>query len=139
MAIQLILIVSFQLEKKPRGYSGADGSGAGEPSTSDGDLARRLSRRQEKAPERGEDPSVPSSPAPAPASTLHEPEAAPASPTLVNGNVHPETAAADAPSHAPVSDTDHATSSAAPDTNTTPEPSKDGNTGLMSKFKEMLK
>ncbi|KAF8604568.1 hypothetical protein BDV93DRAFT_522276 [Ceratobasidium sp. AG-I] len=43
----------YPLEKKGRGYSGADGMGAGEPSTSD-DLARRMSRRQEKAPERGD-------------------------------------------------------------------------------------
>ncbi|QRV89679.1 cytoplasm protein [Ceratobasidium sp. AG-Ba] len=154
----------YALEKKSKGYSGADGTGAGEPSTSD-DLARRMSRRQEKAPERGEDPSVPSSPAPAPIpgalpEPVHAPapaspspppqveEHAPASAPAPNGDAH----AVEEPSHAPVSDTDHAaeapaTSSAAPDTTTAngvSEPEHDPESpkssgGIMSKFKEMLK
>ncbi|CAE6446959.1 unnamed protein product [Rhizoctonia solani] len=138
----------YALEKKSRGYSGADGMGAGEPSTSDGDLARRMSRRQEKAPERGENPSVPSSPAPAPASIPP-----PTSPAMRATSPKPVTAAptsahvdADVPSHAPVSDTGHgeATTSAPPEANGTtdpgPEPAHEEHSGgLMSKFKEMLK
>ncbi|CAE6414657.1 unnamed protein product [Rhizoctonia solani] len=110
----------YALEKKSRGYSGADGMGAGEPSTSDGDLARRMSRRQEKAPER----------ATTPARAL---PIAPTSPTHVD---------ADVPSHAPVSDTDHAgeaTSSAPPQTNGTTEANEGHSGGIMSNFKEMLK
>ncbi|GAB1523134.1 hypothetical protein RhiTH_006264 [Rhizoctonia solani] len=145
----------YALEKKPRGYSGGDGMGAGEPSTSDGDLARRMSRRQEKAPERGESPSVLSSPAPAPASALPptspamratSPEhALPSSPPVPTSTIHVDT---DTPSHAPVSDTGHAeeaSNTAPPETNgttngVTPEPAHEGHSGgIMSKFKEMLK
>ncbi|CAE6537035.1 unnamed protein product [Rhizoctonia solani] len=149
----------YALEKKSRGYSGADGMGAGEPSTSDGDLARRMSRRQEKAPERGENPSVPSSPAPAPASIPVPtspavrapsplPEPAPTSSAVPTSPAHVD---ADLPSHAPASDNEYvhvgeATSSAPPQTNGTadadpsPEPAHEGHSGgIMSKFKEMLK
>ncbi|KAG8744155.1 hypothetical protein FRC10_010724 [Ceratobasidium sp. 414] len=150
----------YALEKKGRGYSGADGTGAGEPSTPDGDLARRMARRQEKAPERGEDPSVPSSPAPAPISLpVAEPapiRASPSPPPQVeehtaapNGDTHVHV---EEPSHAPVSDTEHAaeavTTSTAPDTATSangvPEPELESHKGessggIMSKFKEMLK
>ncbi|CEL55766.1 Cytoskeletal signaling protein slm1 OS=Schizosaccharomyces pombe (strain 972 / ATCC 24843) GN=slm1 PE=1 SV=1 [Rhizoctonia solani AG-1 IB] len=147
----------YALEKKSRGYTGGDGMGAGEPSTSDGDLARRMSRRQEKAPERGENPSVPSSPAPAPASI--PPPTSPAmratSPAAVRAPspivpTSPAHVDADMPSHAPVSDNGHAgdaTSSAPPETNGTtngvapdPEPAHGEHSGgIMSKFKEMLK
>ncbi|KAJ1307930.1 hypothetical protein OPQ81_002006 [Rhizoctonia solani] len=148
----------YALEKKSRGYSGADGMGAGEPSTSDGDLARRMSRRQEKAPERGESPSVPSSPAPAPASTLPPTSSAmrastssasgpaPTSPVAPTSPAHADM---DLPSHAPVSDSDpagEATSSVPPKANGTtdaaanPEPAREEHSGgIMSKFKEMLK
>lgn len=60
------------------------------------------------------------------------PALAPESPLPAEADVMPE----DAPSHAPVSDTEHA-----PDTTTAePEPHKEESSGgIMSKFKEMLK
>ncbi|CAE6532935.1 unnamed protein product [Rhizoctonia solani] len=144
----------YALEKKSRGYSDADGMGAGEPSTSDGDLARRMSRRQEKAPERGENLSVPSSPAPAPApippaspamrAATPELEPAPTSTVVPTSPAHVD---ADIPTHAPVSDNGHAgeaTSNAPPQTNGTtdaasPETHEGHSGGIISKFKEMLK
>ncbi|CAE6384242.1 unnamed protein product, partial [Rhizoctonia solani] len=135
----------YALEKKSRGYSGADGMGAGEPSTSDGDLARRMSRRQEKAPERGEN-TVPSSPAPASAPiSPASPAARAATSSLPAAPTSPSRVDADLPSHAPVSENGHAgeaTSSASPQTNGTTHAtsSDEGHSGgIMSKFKEMLK